>query len=71
MPISYLEQGKYFKLDTADSTYVIQVFDTGILLCPYYGARWQERGQIHHTHRTPTDTVSVTGSLPSLPAILP
>ena len=39
MPISYLEQGKYFKLDTLTSTYVVQVFEQGLLLNPYYGAK--------------------------------
>ena len=39
MPISYIENGRFFKMDTATSTYVVQVFDQGILLCPYYGAK--------------------------------
>ncbi len=38
MGIQFIEEKNLFKLDTATSTYVIQIFEQGYLLCPYYGA---------------------------------
>jgi len=37
MAIKFIEEQKLFKLDTAGSTYVIEIFDEGYLLGLYYG----------------------------------
>ena len=39
MGIRFIEDKNIFKLDTATSTYVIEIFEQGYLLCPYYGAK--------------------------------
>lgn len=39
MPIFYNEQKKLFKLDTATSSYILQVFEEGYLIHLYYGAK--------------------------------
>ena len=42
MGIYYDEQKKLFRLNTAESSYVIGVFERGYLLCLYYGARIED-----------------------------
>ena len=39
MGIRFIEDKGIFKLDTATSTYVVEIFEQGYLLCPYYGAK--------------------------------
>ena len=39
MAITYFEDKKIFKLDTSDSSYVIQIYDEGYLLNLYYGRK--------------------------------
>ena len=39
MSIRFYEEKKIFKLDTATSSYVIEIFEQGYLLCQYYGAK--------------------------------
>lgn len=39
MPIQFYEDKKLFKLDTATSSYVIEIFEENYLLCLYYGAK--------------------------------
>ena len=38
MPIYFDDKNQLFKLDTSNSTYIIQIFREGYLLHPYYGA---------------------------------
>lgn len=39
MPIKFFDDRKLFKLDTATSSYIIQIFKENFLVCCYYGAK--------------------------------
>lgn len=46
MPITYLAEKRCFKLDTAKSTYLIQILEQDYLLHAYYGARLPDAGLV-------------------------
>ena len=39
MPIKFYEDQKLFKLDTASSSYIIEIIKENFLVCCYYGAK--------------------------------
>ncbi|MBQ6543446.1 MAG: alpha-galactosidase [Clostridia bacterium] len=51
MPISYDSERKLFKLDTSDSSYVMEIYDENYLVHLYYGAKIPDANLKSHKYR--------------------